>query len=483
MIRKINHHFTAMILTMLMGVVFIACDDKGKSKDEDLIQSQDYLVGKWQCTLDAYGEPWDEPLIMLFDADGTGYQWFSDEPFSDRWEFNYVATSSKVKIITQYGAYDLRYEISSNGKTLILYGWEDKDMEELWFTRMNNGSSDNNNESSDKDDESSNDNDDSETDKPGQNYISTESKIYLNPMKVRLYGFLRGVTKETEVGFRLSLSPDMKQADCRIIKLTSSGGRFDTWVDGILDQETYYYQAYAKVDGKYYYGEVLKFDTDPLTYTINGKEFKVIKIEGGPYGTFSILQTEVSVNDRLVIGGVDLEITLDCDMVDGNISRYESKKYFGNLLKKTGLVWRYPTSSEWQFAAEGGVNGKNYLYSGSDDIESVAWFKDNSIGPRESGLKKPNELNLYDMSGNFAELTNDIPLKLLETQTYEQYAEYYDWSKSKVYGGNWSDPASACTVNSHKDIQWIVYNLIDGRKYAFRLVYSHHIHAYSHLTK
>lgn len=473
MMRKINHHlFTSMMLAMLMCVVLVACGDKSKSKDEDLIQPQKNLVGKWECKMDAYGDPWDEPLIMMFDADGTGYQWFSDEPFSERWTFNYVATSSKIKIRTQYGTVDLEYEISSNGKTLILYEWDDNDMEELWFTRVNyDGASDN-------DDKSSNDK--SETDKPGSNYISTESKIVLNPMTARLYGFLREVTKETEVGFRLSLSPEMKQTDCRIIKLTSSGGRFDALVNGILDQETYYYQAYAKIDGNFYYGEVLKFETDPLSYTINGKEFKVIKVEGGPYGTFSILQTEVSVNDRLVIGGVDLEITLDCDKADSNISLYESKTYFGNLLKKTGLAWRYPTSSEWQFAAEGGLKSKNYLYSGSDDIESVAWFKDNCIGPRESGLKKANELNLYDMSGNFAELTNDIPLKLLETQTFEANAEYYDWSKSKVFGGSWADIAAACTINSHKDIQWLEKNLIDGRKYALRLVYSHHIHAYHH---
>lgn len=122
---------------VFIAILFTACSDKDKTDYNGLSQSQDRLVGKWECTLDAYGDPWDESLIMMFDSDGTGYQWFSDEPFSNRWEFNYIATSSKIKIKTSYGNYDLRYEISSNNNTLILYGWDNDDMDELWFTRIN----------------------------------------------------------------------------------------------------------------------------------------------------------------------------------------------------------------------------------------------------------------------------------------------------------------------------------------------------------
>ena len=125
-----------MTVILFMTIIFTSCGDKDKTNDNEPSQDQYRLVGKWECTLDAYGDPWDEPLIMMFDSDGTGYQWFSDEPFSDRWEFNYIATSSKIKIRTSYGTYDLRYEISSNNKTLIIYGWDNDDMEELWFTRI-----------------------------------------------------------------------------------------------------------------------------------------------------------------------------------------------------------------------------------------------------------------------------------------------------------------------------------------------------------
>lgn len=477
MTKKTTLSVVYSIFMVTIAILFTACSDKDKTDDNGLSQSQVRLVGKWECTMDSYGDPWDEPLIMMFDSDGTGYQWFSDEPFSNRWKFNYVATSSKIKIETQYETYELEYEISSNNKTLILYNWDGDDMEELWFTRVNSEDPSDKEDNSIKEDDKDNTGNNDDSNNPASSYITTESKIFLNPMTATLYGFLRGVTKDTEVGFFLSLSPEMKKSDCRKITLSSSGGRFDTLVNGILDQETYYYQAYANIDGKYYYGEILSFHTDPLTYTVNGKEYKVIKVEGGPYGDFSILQTEISATDRIVFGGIDLEITLDCDKIDGNISLYEAKKFIVNLLKKTGYAWRYPTSYEWQFAAEGGLKSKNFIYSGSDDIESVAWYNENSIGPRESGLKMANELGLYDMSGNFAELTNDIPLKYLETHTYLQ-AEYYDLNKSQAYGGCWKDNASKCKTNSHESTQWIEKNLIDGRKCAFRFVYSHHIQSF-----
>ncbi|MDE7409700.1 MAG: hypothetical protein K2N09_06730 [Muribaculaceae bacterium] len=124
--------FRTITIAMLMTFFFVACNDEDEPKEEKL-----GIVGKWECKLDAYGDPWDEPLIMFFDSDGTGYQWFPSEgPFSDRMEFSYVVTSSKLKVKDQYGTYELKYEISSNGKTLIIYGLDDNDMEELWFTRL-----------------------------------------------------------------------------------------------------------------------------------------------------------------------------------------------------------------------------------------------------------------------------------------------------------------------------------------------------------
>ncbi|MDE6339346.1 MAG: formylglycine-generating enzyme family protein, partial [Muribaculaceae bacterium] len=309
--------------------------------------------------------------------------------------------------------------------------------------------------------------------------VETEDEIILSPTQATLYGSVTGVEKEVEVGFLLSLSPNIDEANSRITTLTSNNGRFETTLSGILDQETYYYQAYAIIDDITYYGEVRSFETEPFTYTVNGKEFQVIKVDGGPYGTISILQTEISLNDKFTFAGLDLGITLNCDVDDEFISIYESKKFFGHLVGLTGLAWRYPTSSEWKFAATGGLKSNNFIYSGSNDINEVAWYESNCNGSQEPGLKEANELGISDMSGNLAEITNDYPIKDLEANVYLT-SDYFSWDKIKAYGGYWDSNASSCKTGSYDDPRKDSRNKIDGKKYALRLVYSHHINAYKY---
>ncbi|MFX1411876.1 MAG: formylglycine-generating enzyme family protein, partial [Promethearchaeota archaeon] len=63
--------------------------------------------------------------------------------------------------------------------------------------------------------------------------------------------------------------------------------------------------------------------------------------------------------------------------------------------------YRLPTEVEWEYAARGGQKSQGYTYAGSDNLDDVAWYADNSGGQlRPVGQKQPNELGLYDMSGN-----------------------------------------------------------------------------------
>ena len=86
----------------------------------------------------------------------------------------------------------------------------------------------------------------------------------------------------------------------------------------------------------------------------------------------------------------------------------EINEFISRLNSLTGRNFRLPTEAEWEFAARGGNRSKGYLFSGSDDYAEVAWMQNTSRGETHPvGSKLPNELGIYDMSGNVWELCSD----------------------------------------------------------------------------
>jgi formylglycine-generating enzyme required for sulfatase activity len=113
-----------------------------------------------------------------------------------------------------------------------------------------------------------------------------------------------------------------------------------------------------------------------------------------------------------------------------------------------GCVYRLPTVAEWEYAARGGSRSRGFRYSGSDICIDVAWCEDSSGGKTHPvGTREPNELGLFDMSGNLAEWCVDrgellvgdgLPTELRKGDAYRQ-----------IQGGSWASMRKWCRLDRY----------------------------------
>ncbi len=89
-----------------------------------------------------------------------------------------------------------------------------------------------------------------------------------------------------------------------------------------------------------------------------------------------------------------------------------------------GMKFMLPTEAQWHYAAMGGQKSKGYTYAGSNTLADVAWYADNADGTTHPvASKQPNELGLYDMSGNVWEYSSDWYAELADLPA-EQGTDY-----------------------------------------------------------
>ena len=149
-----------------------------------------------------------------------------------------------------------------------------------------------------------------------------------------------------------------------------------------------------------------------------------------------------------------------------SVSWNDVQLYIQKLNAQTGDSYRLPTEAEWEYAAKGGKLSQGYIYSGANDVEIVAWYYNNSADiTHEVGTKQPNELGIYDMTGNVSEWCSDW------CDIYTSYSVTNPTGASTGYdrvlrGGCWNDSANLNRMTFRGRCGPNIY----GFKIGFRLV-------------
>lgn len=203
------------------------------------------------------------------------------------------------------------------------------------------------------------------------------------------------------------------------------------------------------------------------TLTVNGIKYNMVWVDGGTFRMGATSEQGSEISDEKPVRSVTLsgyyigktEVTqaLWQAVMGSNPSYFEGddlpveqvswddcQEFIRKLNSLTGQNFRLPTEAEWEFACRGGNNSRGYKYSGSNYIDNVAWYDGNSGDKTHPvATKSPNELGIYDMSGNVWEWCADW---------YGDYSSGrqtnpkgpYGGSDRVCRGGSWNSGARYC---------------------------------------
>ena len=198
-------------------------------------------------------------------------------------------------------------------------------------------------------------------------------------------------------------------------------------------------------------------------YTVNGVSFKMIAVKGGTFqmgsddgynavhqvtlSDYYIGETEVTQELwNAVMGSNPSYFYGNMQRPVETVSWNDCQTFISRLNQLTGETFRLPTEAQWEYAARGGNKSKGYTYSGSNAIDDVAWHwynSDRTTHPVKT--KAPNELGIYDMSGNVWEWCSDWYgdySSAAQTDPTGPATGYYRVGR----GGSWDNDATYCRV-------------------------------------
>lgn len=180
-------------------------------------------------------------------------------------------------------------------------------------------------------------------------------------------------------------------------------------LNSTLEGQDYIKKPFDEIEMIFVEGGTFEMGNEDDVLGIQRHEVNPDVLHSVSLNSFNMSRFEITQSQwKSIIGGTPSNFK-DCDNCPVEfVNWYDVQEFIRKLNSKTGRNYRLPTEAEWEYAANGGNKSKGYIYSGSNELSSVAWFKQNSdCKTHDIGTKEPNELGIYDMTGNVSEWCSD----------------------------------------------------------------------------